>query len=40
LTKNFGRGTIPDRQVTPTLDNWIRKADPEMELALRLAGAD
>jgi C-terminal processing protease CtpA/Prc len=40
LTKNFGRGTIPDHIVTPTLDNWIRKADPELELALRLVGSD
>lgn len=40
LTKNFGRGTLPDHTVTLTLDNWISKDDPELELALRLAAAN
>lgn len=36
LNKNFGRGTIPDFEVTPTFENWINKRDAEMEVALDL----
>jgi hypothetical protein len=40
LTKNFGRGTIPDFEVTATFDNWVNKADAEMEFVLRLINGD
>jgi hypothetical protein len=36
LSKNFGRGTIPDLEVTPTFDDWVNKKDTEMELVLEL----
>ncbi len=36
LTKNYGRGTIPDFEVIPDFDNWVNKKDVEMPLALRL----
>ncbi len=36
LTKNYGRGTIPDFDVTPDFDNWLNKKDVEMQLALQL----
>lgn len=38
--KNFGRGTIPDFDVSPTFDNWVSKKDVEMEFALRLINGD
>jgi hypothetical protein len=31
LKKNFGRGTIPDYKIYPTLEQWIAKKDLEME---------
>ena len=40
LNKNFGRGTIPDFEVTPTFDNWVNKKDVEMEFVLRLINGD
>ncbi|MHA7058771.1 S41 family peptidase [Aquimarina sp. M1] len=36
LNKNFGRGTIPDFNIYPTLDKWIEKKDNEMDFVLRL----
>ena len=36
LTRNFGHGTIPDFEVTPTFENWINQKDVEMEFALQL----
>lgn len=39
-TKNFGRGTIPDVEVTPTFENWTTKKDMEMEVVLRLINKD
>lgn len=33
---NFGRGTIPDYIVKPTLENWMNKKDAEMELVQEL----
>lgn len=36
LNKNFGRGTIPDYEVTLTLNDWTDKKDVEMEFALKL----
>jgi hypothetical protein len=35
LNKNFGRGTIPDYQVTPTFEDWMDKKDVEMEFVLQ-----
>jgi hypothetical protein len=40
LTKNFGRGTIPDYQLTPTFDDWVNKKDIEMEFVLQLIKRD
>lgn len=40
LNKNFGRGTIPDFEVTPTFDNWVNKKDVEMEFVLQLIKGD
>lgn len=36
LSKNFGRGTIPDYQITPSLEEWIDKKDVEMEFIMKL----
>jgi hypothetical protein len=36
LTKNFGRGTIPDFEIKPTFDNWINKMDAEMAFVVGL----
>jgi hypothetical protein len=36
LQRNFGHGTIPDYEITPTLDAWVGKKDLEMELAKKL----
>lgn len=40
LRKNFGRGTIPDFEISPTFDNWVSKKDVEMEFVLRLINGD
>jgi hypothetical protein len=40
LNRNFGHGTIPDFEITPTFDNWVTKADTEMEFVLRLINGD
>jgi hypothetical protein len=37
LKKNFGHGTQPDHEVTPTVDDWIQQRDVEMQYALKLA---
>lgn len=40
LNKHFGRGTIPDYEVSPTFDNWVNKKDAELEFVLRLIQGD
>jgi C-terminal processing protease CtpA/Prc len=34
--KHFGRGTIPEYEVTPTFDSWMNKVDIEMEFVWKL----
>ncbi|WP_166627788.1 S41 family peptidase [Tenacibaculum caenipelagi] len=36
LTKNFGRGTIPDHIVIPNFNDWIEKKDVEMDYILKM----
>lgn len=38
LTKNFGRGTIPDHQVEPDFEDWLLERDVEMEFVMQLIG--
>ncbi|GMN08259.1 S41 family peptidase [Croceitalea sp. MTPC5] len=33
---NFGRGTIPDVRIRPTLDDWMNKKDVELEYIMKL----
>ncbi|WP_188111987.1 S41 family peptidase [Aquimarina sp. RZ0] len=35
MNKNFGRGTIPDFIIEPTLDDWIDKKDIEMDFVIK-----
>jgi len=37
--KNFGRGTMPDFEVTATYEDWVNKTDKEMKMALELLKA-
>jgi hypothetical protein len=34
--RNFGRGSVPDYEVSPSIDDWIDKGDAEMEFVLQL----
>jgi C-terminal processing protease CtpA/Prc len=34
--KNFGRGSIPDYEVAPTIDDWIDKRDVESEFVMQM----
>lgn len=36
LDKNFGRGTIPDYSVKPTIDDWMNKKDVEIDFLKKL----
>ncbi|WP_375578639.1 S41 family peptidase [Marivirga tractuosa] len=36
LTKNFGRGTIPDHIIEPSFKEWINSNDVEMDFTLNL----
>lgn len=36
LTKNFGHGTMPDYEITPTFNDWISGRDIEMEFLWEL----
>jgi Peptidase family S41 len=36
LSKNFGQGTKPDHEITPTFEDWTNKRDTEMQYTLKL----
>ncbi|WP_075344530.1 S41 family peptidase [Tenacibaculum agarivorans] len=36
VNKNYGRGTIPDFTIVPTLNDWMNKTDVEMEFVKNL----
>jgi hypothetical protein len=35
-TKNVGHGSLPDYEITPTFENWVKKEDIEMQFTLKL----